>query len=111
MLTLDMGLIGPMMATAVAQQVPADNAKASKAKTPTAQQQANRPTEIETSRRIRQAIVADKALSSYAYNVKVVTRKGEVTLKGPVRTSDEKAAIEVKVVNQLEVVPAKTSPK
>ena len=42
---------------------------------------------------VRKAIVRDKSLSTYAHNVKVVTRGGEVTLRGPVRTSEEKARV------------------
>jgi len=40
----------------------------------------------------------DKNLSTYAHNVKIITRDGTVTLKGPVRTNDEKSAIEAKAV-------------
>jgi osmotically-inducible protein OsmY len=36
----------------------------------------------------------DKALSSYAHNVKVIAQGGQVTLKGPVRSDDEKRAVE-----------------
>ena len=42
---------------------------------------------------VRKAIVRDKSLSTYAHNVKVVTRDGVVTLRGPVRTNDEKAKV------------------
>lgn len=42
---------------------------------------------------VRKAIVRDKSLSTYAHNVKVVTRDGEVTLRGPVRTAEEKAKV------------------
>ena len=38
----------------------------------------------------------DKSLSTYAHNVKIVTQDGQVTLKGPVRSEDEKKAIEAK---------------
>ena len=38
----------------------------------------------------------DKSLSTYAHNVKIVTQDGQVTLKGPVRSEDEKKAIEDK---------------
>ena len=38
----------------------------------------------------------DKSLSTYAHNVKVITQNGQVTLKGPVRSDDEKRAIEAK---------------
>ncbi|MET0342206.1 MAG: BON domain-containing protein [Polyangiales bacterium] len=62
--------------------------------------------------RIRKAVIADDALSFTAKNVKIITRDGRVTLRGPVnsaqeRTSIERAASTVagpgKVVNQLEV--------
>jgi hyperosmotically inducible protein len=38
----------------------------------------------------------DKSLSTYAHNIKIVTQAGQVTLKGPVRSEDEKKAIETK---------------
>ncbi len=100
------------------QQQPApDNTKVNRAEAPTAQQQTNGRSDVETSKQIRQSVVGDKNLSTYAHNVKIITRNGQVTLKGPVRTTEEKAAIEAKaaevagasnVVNQLTVVPSKT---
>jgi hyperosmotically inducible protein len=47
-------------------------------------------------RKIRRAVVADKSLSTYAHNVKIISESGKVTLKGPVHTEDEKKAIEAK---------------
>lgn len=56
----------------------------------------------------------DKSLSTYAHNVKVISQNGMVTLKGPVKSEEEKQAIEAKaaqiagadkVTNQLEVAP------
>jgi len=43
--------------------------------------------------KIRQSIVADKSLSTYAHNVKIITQDGQVTLKGPVQNEEEKQAI------------------
>ena len=43
---------------------------------------------------VRKAIMADKSLSSYAHNVKVVTVNGAVTLKGPVHSEEEKQKIQ-----------------
>lgn len=63
---------------------------------PTADQQKENKADRETSRKIRRAIVADKSLSTYAHNIKVITENGTVTLKGPVRSDDEKRAIEAK---------------
>jgi len=39
-------------------------------------------------------VTDDKSLSTYAHNVKIIAKDGKVTLKGPVRSQDEKAAIE-----------------
>jgi osmotically-inducible protein OsmY len=38
----------------------------------------------------------DKSLSTYAHNVKVITQNGMVTLKGPVKSEEEKQAVETK---------------
>jgi hyperosmotically inducible protein len=64
---------------------------------------------------IRKSVMADKALSTYAHNVKIVSQNGTVTLKGPVRSDVEvksivAKAVEVvgspeKVVNQMSVKP------
>ena len=44
----------------------------------------------ELTRKIRAAFTADNSLSTYAHNVKIITRDGKVTLKGPVRSDQEK---------------------
>ena len=64
---------------------------------------------------IRKSVMADKALSTYAHNVKIISQDGTVMLKGPVRSDDEvksimAKAVEVvgspdKVVNQMSVKP------
>jgi len=41
-------------------------------------------------------VIKDKSLSTYAHNIKIITQNGQVTLKGPVRSEDEKRAIEAK---------------
>ena len=87
--------------------------------TPTAdhQQKASR-SDVEITREIRRSIAQDKGLSTYAKNVKVVTKSGNVTLRGPVRSEEEKKSIATKaedvagsghVKNELEVAvkPAK----
>lgn len=61
-----------------------------------ADQQKNNQSDLELTRQIRRAIVQDKSLSTYAHNVKIVTQGGMVTLKGPVKSEEEKAAIEQK---------------
>lgn len=84
----------------------------------TADQQKNSKGDLEITRKVRQAIVKDKTLSTYAHNIKVVTEGGVVTLRGPVRSSDEKLAIETiagqvagegNVHNELEISPEKGS--
>lgn len=50
----------------------------------------------ELTRQIRKAIVSDKSLSAQAHNVKVLTQDGAVTLKGQVKTDEEKKAVEDK---------------
>ncbi len=63
---------------------------------PTADQQKNNRSDRDITQQIRQAIIKDKSLSAYAHNVKIITQNGMVTLKGPVRTEEEKQTIEAK---------------
>ena len=73
-----------------------DNTSANKAGGKTADQQKENKNDREITRQIRKALVGDKSLSTYAQNVKVITTDGTVTLRGPVRSEDEKASIESK---------------
>jgi osmotically-inducible protein OsmY len=95
---------------------PADNtqvnARDRNANEPTADRQKDNRSDREITQQVRKAIVKDKSLSMYAHNVKVITQNGMVTLKGPVRSEEEKKAIEAKaaevagqdkVTNQLDV--------
>ena len=100
------------------QQPAPDNTKtnqgdASKGAT-TADQQKMNPADRATTKQIRSALMQDKTLSTYAHNIKIITQDGHVTLKGPVRTEDEKTAIAEKatqvagagnVTNHLKVAP------
>jgi len=83
---------------------------------PTAEQQKNNRSDLEITRLIRRSLVTDKSLSLYAHNVKIVAQNGAVILKGPVRSDEEKQAVEKKaaevagaanVQSQLEVAPKK----
>src|SRR6266852_6315071 len=111
-------LLAPASARA---QTPADNTKVNtrdRAKgAVTADQQKENARDRELAQKIRRALMQDKTLSSYAHNVKVIAQGGQVTLKGPVRTEDEKWTVETKaaevagaghVTNQMSVVPAKS---
>lgn len=83
-------------------QTQPDNTKVNKgdqsAGAVTADQQKMNVSDRDTTRRIRQSIMADKSLSSYAHNVKIVSQNGTVTLKGPVRSEEEKRVIKSKAV-------------
>lgn len=87
---------------ATSQQAPpaADNTSTNQrdrnASEPTADQQKENHSDREITQQIRQSIVKDKSLSTYAHNIKIVTQNGQVTLKGPVQSEDEKRAIETK---------------
>jgi len=109
-------LTGP----AAQEQTPPDNTKANRgdagAGATTADQQKMNPADRETTRKIRSAVTKDKSLSTYAHNIKIITRDGKVTLVGPVRSEDEKASIEAKaatvagadnVTNKLTIAPPK----
>src|SRR5260370_27900774 len=63
---------------------------------PTADQQKNNVSDRKLAKDVRNAITSDKSLSTYAHNVKVIAQNGTVTLKGPVRSDEEKKAIEEK---------------
>jgi hyperosmotically inducible protein len=104
----------------VAAQTPADNTKVNtrdRDKTAvTADQQRENTTDRDLTQKIRRALMQDKALSSYAHNVKIVSQGGQVTLKGPVRSEDEKQNVEHlatevagsgHVTNQMSVAPKK----
>ena len=108
------------MLAGVASAQQADNTKNNQgdasAGATTADKQAHNPADRETTKKIRKAIMRDKTLSTYAQNIKIVTQDGKVTLKGPVRSEDEKADIQAKAVaiagadnvaNELEVAPSK----
>lgn len=62
----------------------------------TADQQKEDRNDRELARHIRKALMADKSLSTYAHNVKIIASNGTVTLRGPVRSEDEKAVVETK---------------
>jgi osmotically-inducible protein OsmY len=98
--------------------VPADNTKSNKVDpsntAATADAQKDNAGDRTITQRIRKSLVTDKALSTYAHNVKIVSVNGTVTLNGVVRSEDEKSAVEAKavsvagqgnVVNDLKVAP------
>ncbi|MGH9630279.1 MAG: BON domain-containing protein [Bryobacteraceae bacterium] len=93
-------LAAPIAINAQDKPTAADNTKANKRDRQTgavtADQQKENEGDRELSANIRKALMDDKDLSMYAHNVKIVAQDGIVTLKGPVRSQDEKEAVEAK---------------
>lgn len=83
---------------------------------PTADQQKDNRSDRDITQQIRESIMKDKSLSTYAHNVKIITQNGMVTLKGPVRSEEEKKTVEAratevagdnKVTSELDIKPKK----
>jgi hyperosmotically inducible protein len=64
----------------------------------TADQQKVNASDQELTKKIRRSVMGDKALSTDAHNIKIISQNGAVTLKGPVMSDDEKKAIVAKAV-------------
>ncbi len=60
---------------------------------PTADQQKMNSSDQKLTASIRKSILDDKSLSTYAHNIKIISQNGAVTLKGPVRSEEERKAI------------------
>ena len=120
---LSTSLVGVAMLSAPAfghprnQETAPDNTKTNRQlRTPTADEQGMNAADRAITQKIRKAIHEDKSLSTYAHNIKIISEDGKVTLRGPVRSTDEKASIEAKatelagagnVTNLLELAPPK----
>jgi hyperosmotically inducible periplasmic protein len=110
-------LASPRSSAQDSQQTQPDNTKKNRDQSsPTADQQKMNPSDRATTQKIRRAVMADKSLSTYAHNVKIVAQDGKVTLRGPVRSDDEKRSVEAKaaavvgegnVTSQIEITPSK----
>jgi hyperosmotically inducible protein len=105
-------------ATAAASTAAPDNTRSNKEdssnRATTADMQKNNAGDLDLAKRIRSSVMADKDLSTYGHNVKIVAVNGTVTLNGVVRSAEEKAQIGAKavavagkehVVNYLKVEP------
>ena len=80
--------------------------------TDTAEKQSNSKDDLSLTQKIRQAVIKEGSLSMNAKNVKIIARNGNITLKGPVDSQQEKETIGTKageiagknkVDNRLEV--------
>lgn len=85
-LPLQAALAMSMLGTPVAFASPAAPAQ-------TAQDQGHNKNDVTITRKIRRELTKDKSLSIYGRNVKVITQDGIVTLKGEVRSEEEKTSI------------------
>jgi hyperosmotically inducible protein len=90
----------------------ARNVRDRKNRTLTPLDQGNSAADVNTTAQIRKEIIAGKDMSMNAKNVKIITNQGQVTLRGPVNTAEEKRiigdiavriALLENVDNQLEV--------
>ena len=81
----------------------------------TAGTQSNSKADLALTRDIRQGVAKNKTMSTYARNIKIISRDGAVTLRGPVKSVEEKVLIggiadkiagAGKVENLLEIAPA-----
>lgn len=110
----------PVFCLAAAMAQPPDNTKVNKRDAAkdavTSETQSNKKADLDLIRNIRRDITNDKEMSTYAKNIKIISRDGAVTLRGPVKSSSEKqridaiakkAAGDAKVDNQLEITPDK----
>jgi hyperosmotically inducible protein len=91
-LTLSSPALGQDQSTPAPSTAP-DNSANNKHHKATADQQTNAAADRDLTAQIRKSIIADKTLSTYAHNVKIITINGMVTLKGPVKSDAEKQTI------------------
>lgn len=86
--------LGALPAVAQTQATP-DNSGNNRVQnhTATADQGKNDKLDRMMTAKIRRAVIADKSLSMYAHNVKIIVVGGAVTLKGPVHSEAEKQTV------------------
>jgi hyperosmotically inducible periplasmic protein len=94
----------------------ATNQRDRSGETKTSGDQSNNSADLKITQAIRQALMKDDGLSTTAKNIKVITANGQVTLRGPVKTAQEKAKIDqiaksaaggAKIDDQLDVKKSK----
>jgi hyperosmotically inducible periplasmic protein len=71
----------------------ATNERDRSGETKTSGDQSNSSADLQITQAIRQALMKDNELSMTAKNIKIITANGQVTLRGPVKTAQEKAKI------------------
>jgi hyperosmotically inducible protein len=84
--------------------------------TKTSGDQSNSSADLKITQAIRRALIKDRELSTTAKNIKVITANGQVTLRGPVKTAQEKVKVDqiaksaagsAQIDNQLDVKESK----
>jgi hyperosmotically inducible periplasmic protein len=109
-----------MTAVAADEKTKPDNTAINKrdrsGETQTSGDQSNSSADLKTTQAIRRALMQDSELSATAKNIKVITANGQVTLRGPVNSAQEKAKIDqiakstaggAQIVDQLDVKTSK----
>ena len=109
-----------MTAGATDEKTDADNTAINKrdrsSETVTSGDQSNSSADLKITQDIRRALMKDGELSMTAKNIKIVTADGQVTLRGPVKTAEEKTKIAqiaksaaggAQIVDQLDVKESK----
>jgi len=71
----------------------ATNERDRSGETKTSGDQSNSLADLKITQAIRQILIKNSGLSMTAKNIKIITADGHVTLRGPVRTAQEKAKI------------------
>lgn len=117
---LSCGLLAAGTSARGAQQSAPDNSKTNQGdrdkSAVTADLQRMSAQDRELTRKIRAAITTDRSPSTYAHNVKIISRNGKVMLKGPVRSAEERAAVlstangiagDGNVISEMEIAPPK----
>lgn len=92
-IALSLTLLIPCASFGQNPQTAPDNSANNKAHSETADQQSSTTSDRILAKKIRQELIADKSLSTYGHNVKIIAQHGMVTLKGPVHSEEEKQTI------------------
>jgi hyperosmotically inducible protein len=97
-----LALCGSLWAATYAQAQAPDNSSNNKQHDVTADQQSSAASDRVITQKIRKALIADNSLSTYAHNVKIITVNGAVTLKGPVKSGEEKQQVASKAAEVVD---------
>ena len=72
----------------------ATNERDRSGETKTSGDQSNSSADLKITQAVRRALMKDRELSTTAKNIKVITANDHVTLRGPLKTAQEKAKID-----------------